>query len=414
VNRADILGRCSLLYGAADSLLQALADETGLHQVGPEQTVVSKGESGSTMYFIVSGKVRVHDEDAVLAWLGEGEVFGEMSVLDSEARSASVTAEQDTVLLSLEQEVFWRVISTSPDTFRMIIRSVMQRERAIIGDVTSRTRQLLAYEKELEIGRRIQSDFLPNSLPSVAGWEIASRFEAAREVAGDFFDLFKLKSSDHLAIVIGDVCDKGVGAALFMTLFRSLIRATCLHGSLVPPAPSAAAGEVAAGLQQTLSNSIEATNRYVATTHGKSSMFASVFFALLDPGSGELFYINGGHESPILFRASGDVETLEVTGGVLGLFPWARFEVARAQLRPGDLMFAYTDGVNEAKNLQGEQFGDHRVLAAGAVPGIAAGDLLGRMLDQIGIFRGSAAQSDDITMLALRWLGSAAGSQPRG
>jgi sigma-B regulation protein RsbU (phosphoserine phosphatase) len=266
---------------------------------------------------------------------------------------------------------------------------------------------LLAYEKELEIGRRIQADFLPNSLPAAEHWEIASRFEAAREVAGDFYDLFKLRSGNHLAMVIGDVCDKGVGAALFMTLFRSLIRATCLHDNMGLSAELVKDGSAQDVLRRLLSNSIEATNRYVATTHGKSSMFASVFFGLLDPDSGEMIYINGGHESPVICRAGGDMETLEVTGGVLGLFPWARFEIASVQLHPGDLMFAYTDGVNEAKNEKGEQFGDDRILAMAAVPGIGAGDLLAGMLDNIRRFRGSAAQSDDITMLALRWLPAA-------
>ena len=402
-NRIEILKRCSFLSGTAEDILKTLANEVTIHQVSGEEAVIAKGERGSAMYFVVSGKVRVHDENVVLAYLGEGEVFGEMSVLDAELRSASVTPEQDTTLLRLEGDVLWRAISSSPETFRTIIHAVMQRERTIVSDVTSRSLQLLAYEKELEIGRKIQADFLPDSVPKVDNWEIASYFLAAREVAGDFFDLFQLKSSEHLAIVIGDVCDKGVGAALFMTLFRSLIRATCLQGDLSQTGPEAGAAAPEA-IEKILLKSIETTNRYIATTHSKSSMFASVFFGLLDPRSGEMIYINGGHESPIIFRATGGSETLEVTGGVLGLFPWANFCTASVQLNAGDLMLAYTDGINEAKNESGEQFSDGRILAAAEDSGDGARGLLDGILDHVCKFRGEAAQSDDITMLAVRRL----------
>jgi serine phosphatase RsbU (regulator of sigma subunit) len=398
-SRIEILQRCSFLQGLPQDVLQAMADEARLLDAAEGETLMQKGDSGSTMYFITSGRVRVHDREVVLAHLEQGEVFGEMAVLDSESRSASITAERDTMLLSLEREAFWRAISSRPDAFKIIIRSVMQRERSIVQDVTSRTEQLLAYEKELEIGRRIQADFLPEAVPEVEGWEIASWFEAAREVAGDFFDVFKLKSSDHLALVIGDVCDKGVGAALFMTLFRSLIRASCLNQAGV----LSESGAAARSNSDILLASIETTNSYIATTHSKSSMFASVFAALLDPDSGKMLYINAGHESPVIFRAGGETEILEVTGGVLGLFPWASFTVASAQLEPGDLMFAYTDGINEAKDLQGNQFGDERIVKPGTrIDGDGASDFLEAMMRRVRDFRGEAAQSDDITMLAVR------------
>jgi sigma-B regulation protein RsbU (phosphoserine phosphatase) len=288
---------------------------------------------------------------------------------------------------------------------------VLQRERGIVRDVTSRTLQVQAFEKEMEIGRRIQADFLPEHLPQAAGWEIAAQFEAARVVAGDFYDVFELKPSRHLAIVIGDVCDKGVGAALFMTLFRSLIRATSLSGFLRREAGLAkvdATGGDASGADATeevrkvLLESVATTNRYIATTHSRSSMFASVFFGVLDPRSGDLLYVNGGHESPMIFGAGGRHEVLEVTGGVLGLFPFARFGVAAARLLPGDLLFSYTDGVNEAKNETGDQFAEQRILDAAASGWTDAAGFTQQMLQRIREFRGQAAQSDDITMLAVR------------
>jgi serine phosphatase RsbU (regulator of sigma subunit) len=400
--RVAILKKCAFLSGIDDSTLAELARHAVAHDFEENCAVVSKGEQGSTMFFIIEGRVRVHDGDVELARLGPGDVFGEMAVLDSDVRSASVTTDLATRMLCLERDDLWQVIAQDTEALKAIIASVLQRERAIVEDVSERTARVQAFEKELEIGRRIQADFLPETIPEVEGWEIASYFEAAREVAGDFFDVFELEPGGHLALVIGDVCDKGVGAALFMTLFRSLIRASCLHGLMTGAAEAQKeGGERIRGLLQT---SIEATNRYVATTHGKSSMFASVFFGMLDPRTGALDYINAGHESPVLFRPGEEPRILECTGGVVGLFPFARFATAHTCLRPGDLMLTYTDGVNEAKNEAGEQFSDARILSAVESAGGDANDLLAQMISRIHQFRGTAAQSDDITMLAVRRL----------
>ena len=400
--RIAILKSCMFLSGIADSTLDKLARRAGTRDLEADSRIVTKGDHGSTMFFIAEGSVQVHDGDVVLAKLGAGEVFGEMAVLDSDVRSASVSTDSPTRLICLERDDLWEVIAQDPLALKSIIASVLQRERSIVQDVSERTAQVQAFEKELEIGRRIQADFLPETVPDVAGWEIASHFEAAREVAGDFFDVFELEPGGHLALVIGDVCDKGVGAALFMTLFRSLLRASSLHGMLAGGEQDGGDGE--RHLEEILQSSIEVTNRYVATTHSKSSMFASVFFGLLDPASGELLYINAGHESPVIFRPDEEPVILECTGGVLGLFPFARYATARAQLQPGDLLFSYTDGVNEAKNEAGEQFSDDRILSVGAAAEPDAAKLLQDMIADIKHFRGSAAQSDDITMLAARRL----------
>jgi len=353
------------------------------------------------MYFIISGKARVHDGEVTWAYINEGEVFGEMAVLDSEVRSASVTTESDSLLLSIKREVFYDALSTDTEAFKAVLHAVLKREREIVSEIKTRSTKLLFYQKEMEIGRRIQADFLPGSIPQIENWDIAAWFEAAREVAGDFYDVFRLKSSSHLAIVIGDVCDKGVGAALFMTLFRSLIRATSLYGCMDSAVDkSNAAGKAA----DVLLNSVLTTNRYIATTHAGSSMFASVFFGLLDPDTGELIYVNAGHEAPMIFRQNGEVEMLDITGGVLGLFPAANYTVETAKLNEGDLIFTYTDGVNEAKNLDNQQFTEERILKVAAPEGNNTENFLRIMFEAVCEFRGNAEQSDDITMLALKYL----------
>ena len=234
-------------------------------------------------------------------------------------------------------------------------------------------------------------------------WELAASFVAAREVAGDFYDVFKLNNLPLLGIVIGDVCDKGVGAALFMTLFRSLIRASSLYGNVYSGLVDAEPGDASITADEVLQNSLLTTNRYIATTHAGSSMFASVFFGLLDTESGELHYVNAGHESPIIFRQNGETELLDITGGVIGLFPAAQYAVKTVTLNNGDLIFAYTDGVNEAKNLQGDQFGESRIMEATDPRDISPDNFLSIILDAIYEFRGAAEQSDDITMLALKY-----------
>ena len=401
--KKEVLRNCTFLAGLQDSILASLADHSSILDLEPQTPILTKGEDGSNMFFIASGRVRVHDGEVVLAYLGTGHVFGEMAVLDSGVRSASVTSEKRTLMLCLEREDLWHVVAQSPDSLRIIIASVLQRERDIVKDVTTRTAQLQAFEKELEIGRRIQADFLPEYIPEVENWEIASCFEAAREVSGDFFDVFEFGPDGYIALVIGDVCDKGVGAALFMTLFRSLIRATCQLGALKHQVASKESSQD--HIRQVLQTSIDSTNRYIATTHSKSSMFASVFFGVLETDSGKMIYINAGHESPVIFKRKGDPVILERTGGVLGLFDFARYNIAATQLEKDDLLFSYTDGVNEAKNEAGEQFSDNRILQAGASGWSDAQGLLDNVLSQIKEFRGRAAQSDDITMLAIACLG---------
>jgi len=401
VNKIETLKQCAFLSGLDKSVLDSLAARSETLRVATGETIITRGETGSTMYFIISGSARVHDGEVTWAHIEKGEVFGEMAVLDSEVRSASVTTESDSLLLSIERDVFYDALSTNAEAFKAVLHAVLQREREIVQEIKTRSTKLLSYQKEMEIGRRIQADFLPRSIPEIDNWEVATWFEAAREVAGDFYDVFKLKTSSHIAIVIGDVCDKGVGAALFMTLFRSLIRASSLYGYSDSEHPDADTGSRAGDV---LLNSMMTTNRYIATTHAGSSMFASVFFGLLNPKTGELSYVNAGHEAPIIFRHNGQVDILDITGGVVGLFPAANFSVATTKLNPGDLIFTYTDGVNEAKNLDGEQFTDERILTSAKPEADNTTDFLGSMLDAVRQFRGEADQSDDITMLALKYL----------
>jgi len=243
-------------------------------------------------------------------------------------------------------------------------------------------------ERELAIGRNIQATFLQERLPEPPGWEIAALFEPARQCAGDFYDAFLLPDG-RIALAIADVCDKGVGAALFMALFRSLLRST---------AESAAD----AGSEEVVRRAVLRTNDYIARTHGRSNMFATLFFGVAEPETGEVRYVNGGHEAPLVLSASGGVVgELSPTGPAVGMLADSPYAVAAATIAPGETLFAYTDGVTDAKGASGF-FGRERMLARLA-PGPAAGllDAVGRAVRE---HVGDAERYDDLTMLAVRRL----------
>ena len=245
--------------------------------------------------------------------------------------------------------------------------------------------------RELDIGRRIQQGFLPARLPASDGWELAARFAPARQVAGDFYDAFALPHR-RVAVLVADVCDKGVGAALFMALFRSLFRALAEQrfASAPPGDPPAAA----------LLDVITSTNDYIGRTHSDANMFATVFFGVLDLASGSLWYANGGHEAPVVLAADGSVRArLGVTGPAVGLMPDLAFRVEEARVGPGEQLLAFTDGVLDARAPSGETFGEERMLRCAASSPGAALEAIERGMAE---FCAGEPAFDDVTMLAVR------------
>ncbi|TDQ46904.1 PP2C family protein-serine/threonine phosphatase [Actinorugispora endophytica] len=279
---------------------------------------------------------------------------------------------------------------------------------------------LTQYESEMQIGREIQRGFLPVSLPQPRGWEIEARFEPARDVAGDFYDAFDLVDGRRIAFLIADVCDKGVGAALFMALIRSLLRHTAEHSSSANLVASDMAQLVARdvlgsspqahGYRALLSTvgagplmaAVAGTNNYMTKNHLAQGYFATLFFGVLDPAEGTIVYINGGHNPPVLLRGSTVLGMLEPTGPAVGMLPGGAFSLGMAHMEPGDLLFLYTDGVPEAKDERGGFFTDERMIRVLTEPGPpSAVGALTRMERALVDFRGGAVRFDDITMMAL-------------
>jgi sigma-B regulation protein RsbU (phosphoserine phosphatase) len=268
----------------------------------------------------------------------------------------------------------------------------------------------LRVERDLEIARDIQRGFLPQELPSLPGWEIATRFDPAYEVAGDFYDVFFLTNKTRLGFIVADVCDKGIGSALYMGLSRSLLRAFAQQNYTVNWADvlggkgkrDTRAGKTGVGVTA-LSNAITITNNYIATNHGQSNMFATLFFGILNPENGAVSYVNAGHNPPLIIGANKQVKArLHNTSMPIGMFPDVEFGIEVAQLDPGDMLLAFTDGVTEAKNTADEQYTDERLEMLMTAAPDSAEALLAYVQADVKLHVGLAPQSDDITMLALR------------
>lgn len=259
-------------------------------------------------------------------------------------------------------------------------------------------RYLRSLERELEIGREIQTSFLPKEIPQPGGWHISAFFRPAREVAGDFYDVFKV-SEKHLVVLIGDVTDKGVGSALFMALFRSLLRAVIMLDTLTADFSSVTIAEPTDRLLQ----AVTLVNRYICEIHD-SRMFATLFVGILDVQSGQLRYINAGHDLPYLLRRDSKFTNLSSTGPLVGAFIYASFTTQIVQIEPGEILVLYSDGITDAHNPAGEMYTQDRWERMLIQPVPSSQNQIEHLTNQVLEFIGEAPQFDDITLVSIRRL----------
>ena len=270
-------------------------------------------------------------------------------------------------------------------------------EKALLFAKTERARKIA--ERELEIGREIQAGFFPTVFPKPEGWELSTYFQSARHVAGDFYDVFTLGKEKKVGIVIADVCDKGVGAALFMALFRSFIRVLSgsahSDGHLEVSNPDTQPEEI-------ILRTIRSINKYISITHEQAGMFATIFYGILEPQTGKLAFINGGHEPPIIIGPGGIKTILKPTGPAVGLYPKLEFKTGSIIMAPGDTLLVYTDGVTDARNKAGATFTKNRLITLAENSFATAEDLITKIKSRVNEHISSENQFDDITIVALR------------
>jgi sigma-B regulation protein RsbU (phosphoserine phosphatase) len=244
--------------------------------------------------------------------------------------------------------------------------------------------------RELAMAGRIQASFLPSSLPTLAGWQLAVTLEPARETSGDFYDFIPLPNG-HLGLVIADVSDKGMGAALYMALSRTLIRTYAAEYMTRPDLV------------------LSATNHRILAD-SRAGLFVTAFYGILDPATGDLVYANAGHNPPILLP-SGNAETLYTlnkTGMALGAVDDTSWERKTIRLEPQDVLIVYTDGFTDAQDSEGrfysrERF--HKFLKTSVTRQVAhrnvALTIQETLLAEMRQFMGDSLPYDDMTLMVL-------------
>lgn len=260
-------------------------------------------------------------------------------------------------------------------TFNGMVRDLQTQRRALVEQERIR--------RELELCRQIQNEMLPK-VPLHAGLaEVRGVSIPAREVGGDFFNYFT-QDDGGIALVVGDVSGKGVGAALLMANLQATLKARLL--------PGADLARLAADLDREVESSTP------------SEVYLTLFFGVLDSATGRLRYVNAGHNTQYAVRAGGGLDALRSSGLPLGLFSGRGYEQREITLAKGDVLFFYTDGIVEVADTMGELFGEERLEAVlGRAHGRGARDVLAQVEGEVRAFRGAVEPSDDATMMVLRF-----------
>jgi serine phosphatase RsbU (regulator of sigma subunit) len=247
-------------------------------------------------------------------------------------------------------------------------------------------------EHELQMALGVQTGLLPNQVPQVSGWDFATHWQPAREVSGDFYDFIELDSAGHtlfneevqLGMVIADVTDKGMPAALFMAFTRSIIRAS-LYNTSSP----------AEGITQA---------NYLTCQESQHGLFVTMFYGQLNPTTGDITYVNAGHNPPLLYQASTDeLKQLRRTGIPIGIDKGASYRQNHLTMEAGDFLVCYTDGVTEAVNTVDEEFGMERleqIVLANRQS--ACADIAAAVEKAVNDFSPAGKQFDDITILVIK------------
>ena len=274
------------------------------------------------------------------------------------------------------------------DDLEITINKTIEHARFVKDSICTKNK-LFSLEADLNVARNIQQSILPKEFPPYPerkDFDIYASMNAAKSVGGDFYDFF-LIDDGHLGFVIGDVCDKGVPAAIFMAVSRTLLRAYGMKGLKV---------------EECL---YHVNNLLVQES--VDAMFVTVFYGILNTRTGEVSYTNGGHNPPYLVRKDGTVELIPSTQNlVLGVFADHQYNPKSFQLNPGDYVYVFTDGVTEAMNESKELYGEDKLTALlSTLKDMNAKEINDAIVKSVNDFAQGTEQSDDITMLALTYSG---------
>ena len=243
-------------------------------------------------------------------------------------------------------------------------------------------------KRDLQIAREIQTWLLPGAPPQIPGLAIAYATRPANTVAGDYYDVFprpgRTNEENRVVLAVADVAGKSIPAAMLMATFQASLKTLSTAQVALP--------ELASNM-----------NRYACTNSQGGLRFTTAFLAEYDPLHRTLDYINAGHNNPILHRASGQIERLDVGGLPFGIQPEVKYESATVTLAPGEWLIIFTDGLVEAENARQEEYGEPRLLSAiEAGKTLEPGELLKRLMAELDLFVGNTPQHDDVTCMLLK------------
>jgi phosphoserine phosphatase RsbU/P len=369
-----------------------------------------EGHSDDKFYVLLEGEVEIvkslgKSEERILGVRAAGNLLGEMSLFSRDGcHTASVRSLTPLQLLKVTHAELDALLHRQPQLAYEIIRLLSHRleesENLTILDLKEKNQRLMeAYEelkaaqeqiiekekleKELEISKQIQQSILPETLPNPVGYDFGALMIPARAVGGDFYTFFKLPKN-QLGIVVGDVSDKGVPAALFMALTYSLIRAEAVRtGSPV--------------------QAVQVVNQHLLQMNS-SSMFVTLVYGILDCVSGEFRFARAGHPSPYLLDGEGQL--IQVPSGfsqAVGLFDDPSFDEQCIQLPPGGTILLYSDGVTETMDHQGVEFGlDHLYQSMAGNRTQTAQEICGQLWKDVQSHGGDLPQQDDFTTVIVK------------
>lgn len=411
--------------GALDALLGQLEVE----RLPAGTVLVRQGDASEFGYYLVEGSVAVFAESdferVQLAALEAPRLIGELGVLAGYPRTATIEATTPVAVYRLTASQLTEVGQGTPDFLLSVISqlgrqldgmnhalslygnalSALERrefDSRILDELAHPSPQLYTFanafrrfagqiidkrrqDDELASAALIQRSFLPRPellKPLDAQLDLSATMRPARNVGGDFYDYFRL-GDERVAVALGDVCGKGIPASLFMAVAITTLRS-------------------AASEQKDVAATLARTNEILCRDND-ASMFATLFYGVLDLRTGEMEYGNCGHNAPYIVSASGGLRTLPTTGVPVGLFPDRSTAAARVAIGPDETLVLFSDGITEAMNPELEEFGNPRFEAVLAeVAGLEPLRLIEQVIAEVDRFAAGEHQADDITCLALR------------
>jgi len=389
-----------LFQGVPYSAVEDILDQCPVRLFAAEEVLLQPGQTNTNVFLVLEGRLQVHLDAADSGnaiFIESGGCIGEMSIIDGKPVSAFVLAERGSRIAVLGHEQFWAMVLDHSQAVRNILAMLTERMRRNNEDVLKGLKERLILEhmqKEMRLAQEIQVGMLPATflLPGLTQRvELHACMLPANEVGGDLYDFFLIPPG-HVCVLIGDVSDKGMPAALFMArtieIVRRMARLAAPGGEEPDPA------------------SILAQANGALCENNPSRMFVTMFLAILHTETGNLSYCNAGHNAAYIRSAETVPRMLDARPSApLGVRPGTEYRRAEAHLHDGDMLFAYTDGVTEAADTGGAMFGEARLERE------LCGNSNGRadactdsILGAVQRFAAGAVQSDDITMLALRLL----------